>query len=119
RIWKRNNGTWKSNDFPAEIATPSGIGGVRFGILKKGGLPGIFVSNEKVSGMWNFDGAKWVQANEQMNGLEYEGTKIETARAGKDRGVRLRDLNGDGICELILSNPDQSAIFSWNRADRK
>src|SRR5438445_3890293 len=35
-----------------------------------------------------------------------------------DRGVRLRDLDGDGDCELMVGNESQNAIFQWS-ADEK
>ena len=32
-----------------------------------------------------------------------------------DNGVRLRDLNGDGSCELIVRNSTQNAVFTWSK----
>src|SRR5436190_2069505 len=119
RIWDPAKGTWKTSEFPTEIANASGVSGARFGIVKKGGLPNVFVSNEKISGFWNFNGTKWIEASEQMNGLEVDGEKVRTAEGGKDRGVRFRDLDGDGACELIVSNPEQNAIFSWSSGEKK
>jgi hypothetical protein len=34
-------------------------------------------------------------------------------RASRDAGFRLRDLDGDGICEAILAGPDGSAVFAY------
>ena len=36
---------------------------------------------------------------------------VTTHRKGADGGVRLRDVDGDGICELIVGTPTQSAVY--------
>jgi hypothetical protein len=38
---------------------------------------------------------------------------MQTAIGGRDRGVRLVDLNNDEVCELIVSSPAQNAVFQW------
>jgi hypothetical protein len=48
-----------------------------------------------------------------LSGLAGGGT-IKTSLGGRDQGVRLRDLDGDGVCELLVSNPDQQAIFQYD-----
>ena len=30
--------------------------------------------------------------------------------------MRLRDLDGDGICELVVGHPDQQAVFRFDAA---
>ncbi len=39
-----------------------------------------------------------------------------TCVAGRDQGVRLRDLDLDGICELIVANPEQQAVYRLSAA---
>ena len=39
-----------------------------------------------------------------------------TSVAGRDQGVRLRDLDLDGICELIVSRPEQQAVYRLSGA---
>lgn len=41
-----------------------------------------------------------------------------TVRDGVDQGARLRDVDGDGICEVLLSNPRANVIFRWSDAER-
>lgn len=36
-------------------------------------------------------------------------------RQGRDNGLRLVDLNGDGFADLLQSNPSSFAIHLWNR----
>jgi putative membrane-bound dehydrogenase-like protein len=47
-----------------------------------------------------------------LDGLDAE-SRILTSVEGRDRGVRLRDLDADGVCELIVGNHLQSAVFRW------
>ena len=42
-----------------------------------------------------------------MAGLKIADTEVN----GMDQGVRLRDLDGDGICELIVGSPSQSTVY--------
>ena len=55
-----------------------------------------------------FDGRKWVQDPSGLEGLDAAGP-VMTSVDGRDRGVRLRDVEGDGICELIVGNERQNA----------
>ena len=50
-----------------------------------------------------------------LNGLE----AATFAQAGTDRGGRLRDVDGNGVCEVIVSNEAQNQIFQWDRALRR
>src|SRR5205807_10437156 len=49
-----------------------------------------------------------------LAGLAVAGRKVLTSHKGRDRGVRLRDLDGDGCCELIVGNDKEQAVFSWS-----
>src|SRR5260370_39447539 len=35
-----------------------------------------------------------------------------------DSGIRLRDLDGDVRCELIVSHPEQQAAFAWSNGNK-
>ncbi|MDB6029833.1 MAG: putative rane-bound dehydrogenase, partial [Verrucomicrobiales bacterium] len=52
-----------------------------------------------------------------LTGLELDGSPVVASINGVDQGVRLRDIDHDGISELIVSNPKQNAIFQWNASD--
>src|SRR5581483_4059223 len=99
-----------TSEFPVSIDS-----GVRFGIVQTSGLPFSLVRNEKTQGAWQFDGRNWRQADELLAGLD----GVFTLRNGADRGVRLRDLDGDGRCELIVSNDKQNAVFRWDPNQRR
>ena len=41
-----------------------------------------------------------------------------TAQNNRDTGVRLRDADNDGRCELIVGNPKQNAVFGWSETEQ-
>ena len=55
-------------------------------------------------GSWRFDGRDWVQAPALLHGLQVDGREVLTSFGPFDRGVRLRDLDGDGRCEFIVGS---------------
>jgi len=117
RLWSPASGQWATTDFPVEIVTVDEQGnrhdaGVRFGVLQKNGCASFVVRNEKVVGAWHFDGRNWVQDPKGWDGVDVGGPLL-TSAGGRDRGVRLRDLEGDGLGELIVGNPDEQGVFRW------
>lgn len=123
RIWSPESATWMECDFPANITTADSTGtrremGVRFGIRSKTGAVSAMVSNEHVRGWWDFDGREWIRDEKGLDGLNIEPS-VYTATAQGDRGVRLRDVDGDGACELIVGNEAQQAVFRWSDTDRR
>jgi len=120
RRWSKENRQWVTSQFPVEIVTRDAQAGhretgVRFGILRSGGMASLLVRNEHSAGVWHFDGAGWQADPQGLAGLEADGP-IWTSRHGRDQGVRLADLDGDGICELLVANPRQQAVFTWSES---
>lgn len=116
RIWSPKRQQWITTDFPVEIVSVDGQGnrresGVRFGVLQANGYASLLVGNEKTAGVWHFDGQRWQADPRGLAGLELGGPA--TSRNGRDQGVRLRDLDRDGICELIVGNPQQQGVYQW------
>ncbi len=117
RIWSHESGKWEEGDFPVPLVSVDESGarretGVRFGILRKNSPASVIVRNEQYAGLWRFDGKRWIADPKGLDGLELDGP-IMTSEAGLDRGVRLRDLDGDGVCELIVGNERQNGAFAW------
>ena len=109
RIWQADKRQWQTADFPVEIDE-----GVRFGILDNDDHASFIVRNDRVAGAWHFDGKKWQQIEKLLAGLTVNDKPLLTSRTGADQGVRLRDLDNDGRCELLGANDQQNAAFSWN-----
>ncbi len=111
RRWSPKSRTWTIGDFPLSLVNS----GARFGVIRADGSASLLVQDESVAGAWHFTEGKWVEDKALLAGLEVEGRKIFTREKGQDRGVRLRDLEGDGCCELIVSNDREQAIFRWEK----
>ncbi len=126
RIWSPQERTWLllrppiSTSFPYPIVRKQADGttvetGVKFGILSRDGLPSLICRNDsKTTGGWHFDGQRWRNDGRMLDGLEIEGELIATVQNDIDRGVRLRDLDHDGICEAIVGNAQQQAVFQYD-----
>ncbi len=109
RLWDPKRGAWRIGDFPTTLAR-----GVRFGIVAPDGLPSMVVRDGDMAGAWHFDGVTWVEDQAILKGLELGGDPVATGAGGIDRGVRFRDLDGDGRCELLVANETQNAAFGWS-----
>src|SRR5262249_34989429 len=82
------------------------VRGLRFGIIRPNRVSAL-VHNSSVSNAWTFDGQQWLEDKALLSGLELDGKPIFTAIRKSDgeiidRGLRLRDLDGDERCELII-----------------
>lgn len=118
RIWSPSDGRWLETSFPTVLVTRTATGqtadaGVRFGIIETNGFASMLV-NDGTRGAWRFDGQRWVEAKALWTGLEWDGQPLRTRRNGADTGFRLRDVNQDGRCEVVIGNPDQNAVFAWS-----
>ena len=129
RIWDPGQMAWEETSFPVRIVgvppesekkdgivqgTDSRDAGVRFGVLSPGGDASFLVRNERQAGVWHFEQDGWRNDATMLAGLELDGKPVMTSQKGVDQGVRLRDVDADGICEVIVSNPHQNAIFRWH-----
>jgi putative membrane-bound dehydrogenase-like protein len=120
RLWSSQKLKWSESDFPVSLVGDrgeQGDSGARFGVLHADGYPSLIVRNEITTGAWHFDGTKWLAEKSLAAGLELDGKPVLASRAGRDQGLRLRDVDADGICELIVGNPQQQAVFRRKAAE--
>lgn len=116
RVWSPGPRQWQTTPFPVELvrAGPPGAWretGVRFGVLQPNGHASILVRNQEFEGVWHFETQDWIP---EPAGLRFAAgdNPVTTSAAGRDRGVRLRDLDLDGICELIVGQPQLQAVYA-------
>lgn len=135
RIWSPDTRQWIVGDFPTQLIERTGDGerrmtGAQFGVVRPGGAASFLLLNDAHGGAWTYRDGHWVEDKALLAGLSVpkpgdapqQAQPVRTASGGRDRGVRLRDLDRDGVCELIVGNPHQQAIFgfdekqnSWHR----
>ncbi|MBI3850151.1 MAG: VCBS repeat-containing protein [Verrucomicrobia bacterium] len=108
RVWQPKESHWLEASFPTTLDA-----GVKFGVVRADSHATILV-NSAVKGAWHFDGEKWIEDKSLLTGLEIGGKPINTSENGRDRGVRFRDVDNDGRCELIVGNESQNAVFAWS-----
>ncbi len=114
-LWSTRDESWAKVGFP--VAT--GAGGVRWGIVEPGGPVTILVRSIGVTGAWQFVDGQWQAADHLTIGLELDGRRLLTGSSGHDRGVQLRDLDGDGCCEVIAGGGQHRGILQWNQQQRR
>ncbi|GIT13123.1 MAG: hypothetical protein CM1200mP34_5290 [Verrucomicrobiales bacterium] len=90
--------------------------GARFGILQPSGNASFFISNGQARGVWHFDGGNWIEDPAMLRGL---GQAVKTVDATRDNGVRLRDTDNDGHCEIIVGNPETQAVLKWSASSKR
>ncbi len=117
RVWSSDTRRWQTSPFPWPLVATDPDGHrndmqVRFAVLRPDGnasaLRGLHLSH--------YAGLQW----SAVSRLQWSASSSQ-ARMGpviisspdRDRSIRLHDLDGDGISELILGHPNQLAVFRW------
>jgi len=145
RIWDPQGKKWKEDEFPWGLVEQNSAGhtadaGVRFGIVDRRVImlrgtppPKVIPASGPPPNVLLFEGDHFVRSLSQLRldrGAKVDrgdlfvkvlenGTDVFTALDGRDRGVRLRDIDNDGQCELIVGNESQSGVFTWNSARKR
>ena len=123
RVWNPEKRQWLEAAFPMKLVADGEDGtndaGVRFGVVDERGFASCLMHNEQGQGSWTFDGTTWNKDASLLRGLDIDGAPQRFSREGQDQGVRLRDLDDDGRCELLIANPKQQAAFTWDTKARK
>jgi putative membrane-bound dehydrogenase-like protein len=93
RIWNPNHRQWTDGVLPAPSRDR-----LRFGILERQ------VVALAPSQAWRFKDSAWVRDESLLRGL----------KSLPGSAFRLRDIDNDGKCELIVASPEISAIYGWS-----
>ena len=107
RIWSPKERQWRESDFPPAVVYHDAEGqsrstGAVFGIVA--GEPTILVKHRWAQAGYQFVDGNWVERPQLLHGLRTdEGDEVQTADQEGERGVRFRDLRGNGKCDLIDS----------------
>lgn len=116
RLWRPAQRRWEETEMPVPLVE-SRRGrrestGVRF-LARPGGQASMIVRSEDRAGAWDFEGGRWVAVPALLAGLEVGGKPVYTARGGRDRGVRFRDIDRDGNPDAIVGNETDNAVLRW------
>ncbi len=119
RVW--NGKRWIMSASPLRIVDRQGRDqGVKFVRIQPNGLASAVVHNEDASGVFHFDGTRWGGKQALADVVEPRvAPTLRTARAGQDRGVRARDIDGDGYTDLIVNNESQNFVLRWSTEARR
>ena len=121
RTWQPTTRRWSETGFPASLVSASKDGnsdnGFKFGLVRSNREVSAFLRTETNQGAWYFADGQWREDPQFFSGLVLKGQRVLTSDGGHDRGVRLRDVDLDGRCELLVGNESQNAIFKWSDAE--
>jgi putative membrane-bound dehydrogenase-like protein len=89
RVWEPKSQRWVESGFP------DGAAAMRFGVVHDDGMACAVLDSVRA---WKFDGRAWAGDTPALHDI---GGSYKPAFGKGDAGVRLRDLDGDGRCEVI------------------
>jgi len=138
RVWLPEKQDWFSQGFPALLvesdrsSKESRFFEVHFGLVHSNGLLTFLQTRahsetgelepwpSPISGAWHFNGTKWVPDPKFPSLLAVEAAldRVEEFQFGT--GAGFRDLDHDGISEIILRAVfnKANAILQWSRTDK-
>ncbi|MHC4178490.1 MAG: FG-GAP repeat domain-containing protein, partial [Planctomycetota bacterium] len=93
------------------LADKDGAGcdaGIRFGVVRSSGQAS-FLTHQYVP--WHFNDRRWSIRN--PNPGVPSGADAAGAEAARRRGLRLLDVDGDGICEAIMRSEGNDWLCRW------
>jgi hypothetical protein len=124
RIWRPQDRSWRETSFPAALVLSTGHNtvdlGAKFGVLGGDGAASVlihhyyfenFAKPHPDSGLWRFAGGEWDR--ESLAGLDDKG---RLALPEMCEGTVFRDLDGDGIAELIVAPAAERGEHNINHA---
>ncbi|NBV21771.1 MAG: dehydrogenase [Proteobacteria bacterium] len=127
RVWRGESQSWAEVVSDMVTTFTEGLdnrwdAGVKFAPWLPHGNAYAFALNRHQATSWNFSDGKWANDKSLLSGLTLGGLLTIYAADGpwkrRDLGVRFRDFDRDGRCELLVSNDKQNNIFAWSDTER-
>ena len=119
KVWQPKEQTWQVSDFPTKFLQVDRNGKhhdaqVRFGIVQKNGYATVAVSTSSTRRAWDFDGERWVPNLPLRKLFTEHPDRASSGELGGDQGMRFRDLDGDGVCEIVAANSMQRTVWGFD-----
>ena len=108
RLWQPDSESWLDIDQSPQFVAGGHDQGARFGTLSPATPVAVLVNNDREQAIYQLG-----DSGLDRQAIPQEIRWIRTAVDGIDQGVRLRDLDRDGISELIVANANAKQI--WKR----
>ena len=113
RTWMPEEKRWETTGFPLAIANQGGTKRqAEFGILTENRESVVMLDASHYAHAWRFRDNAW-HGDESLELGDFYSDPFA------DWGTRLRDLDGDGNCELIVSNVSVNWVYSYSSRDRR
>ena len=104
RRWSPAKRQWRTTNFPVDVRGP----GTRFGLQDQQVI--ALHLGDRVRKGWRWNENRWAEDPSLVAGLE----EVFTEQGSIDQGLRLRDADGNGACEVIVANETTQAVFRWS-----
>ena len=115
RVWQPEKRQWREYPLPIRFVTThmgqTKTHPVAFGTIDRRGTACMVYAGPGQRRMWQWDDG-W---REIKGALQNPPETLLTDRNGRDGGVRLLDLDADGVCELINGGVPGGEVYEWNR----
>ncbi len=113
RIWQPDERRWAESNLPF---LPGPGGNIHFGVV---GNATIATDGTR---LWRFTNTSWLEDKAMLKGVDWK--LFAMSANGADFGLRLRDIDGDGSCEMLIShfgvlpNSTVNLAYKWDSATK-
>jgi putative membrane-bound dehydrogenase-like protein len=114
RVWSAKERRWDECGTPFLFSATQ----IHAGVLSGDGAAVMLDPGE---GGWRFHGGDWRPWRDTLRRVQnIQGKDGDTTeRVPPGANTRLRDFDGDGVCELLVSNPAGTTIYRWSEEKRQ
>lgn len=118
RVWNSASNEWDESPFPTELVGEAGLdSGVKFARVTINGASAI-VRADDFEGAWRLVGNQWQEDPALVRELRVSRRPIYSILRKMDTGLRVRDLDRDGLHEVILGSDGEGQVLKWDNTNR-